>query len=386
MTQKITLRTLQATEFRSPQNELITNAIVSASELLDRHFLKFGLAPNLRVAKNKSTVITSILSRIESEKSIHIDSPIRLSCRESRIIRGQLEVVVDPDLDGVMDGGHRCRALELASLKGMCLDNVTIQLHVFSGLEKQDLRIKAIQSNTSSSVSARSRQYFSGVYDELIERIDMSKYPACFWRDGESPDATGIFCQGLHIIMLLSWVSPDMYDRSGAGQSPHARAKNPGVKNQRNTLSMSSIVKVAHLFDDIFAIEKSVINALLLNPTFTSFVRMNPSVGRRVTFQYPSKLLDGTEIQARLPGAIAGPVIYPVRKMLTRDHQWQHPTKLWVSKWTRHAVPKYIKQLQRLGAEDIALGNLLVSTPILWRYMDTLFNKWRDDQRIADIY
>ena len=385
MNQKITLRTLQATEFRSPLGQLITNAILPASELIERRCLKFKLTPNLRVANAKTAVISGILNRIESEKTIHIDSPIQLSCRESRIDGEQVELVIDPTLDGVMDGGHRCRALELASVKGLDLKSVTVQIQIFAGLQQQELRTKAIQSNTSRSVSARSRQYFSGAYDDLIAAIDMSKYPACFWRDGEAPDATGIFCQGPHIFSLLSWISPDMYPRSGRGTSPHSRAKNPGVGNEKNTFSMPSILKVAHLFDDVFFVEKKAINNLLSNSNFVLFMRMSP--GRHgASFRYPSKLLDGSEIHARLPGAIAGPVIYPIRKMLTRDYQWQYPTKTWMGQWIRHSVSEYIKLLQRLGAEEITLGTLLQSTPVLWREMDSLFNEWRDRQRIADLY
>lgn len=385
MTQSVSLKTLQLSEFRSPQGELIVSAIIPASELVERRALKFGYSPNLRVAKNKSAVISAILNRIETEGAFHIDSSILLSCRNSRVLNGLIEMDIDPEIDGIMDGGHRCRALEVAAVQGRELDKVTVQVQIFSGLERQALREKAIQANTSRSVSARSRQYFSGVFDSLIEKIDMSKYPACFWRDGEAPDATGIFCQGTHIFVLLAWISPDIYDRSGHGASPHSRAKTLGLGNEKNTFSIPQAVKVAHLFDDVFVMEKAIINGLLSNQKFVSFIRMTPSVGR-VSFQYASKLLDGTEIQARLPGGIAGPVIYPTRKMLGRDYQWQQAPSLWAAKWIRHAVPKYIRKLQQLGAEEFSLSDLLASSPIVWRHMDTMFDKWRNEQGIPDLY
>lgn len=388
MTQHITLKTVQASEFRSSQGELITTAIIPASELIERRSLKFSLSPNLRVPNQRkpSSIVTGILDRIESEKSLHIDSPILLSCRKSRLLPGQLSIVVDPDVDGIMDGGHRCRAFELASLKGLNLDQVTVQVQVYSGLDQKNLKNKAIQSNTSRSVSARSRQYFSGVYDELIAKIDMSKYPACFWRDGESPDATGIFCQGLHIIMLLSWISPDIYKRSGIGAIPNGRAKNPGIGNEKNTCSVSHLLKVAHLFDDVFSFEKRTINSLLNDTRFTSLVRMNPTLGQRISFQYPVKLLDGSEIMGRLPAAIAGPVIYPLRKMLSRDYQWQYPVKTWATKWNTYIVPKYIGELERFGASELSLGALVAGSPLLWKNMDALFNEWRDKQGFKDLY
>lgn len=385
MAQHITLETLQSSHFRSPKGELIVNAIVKASQFVDRRELRFGFAPNLRVAKKKSAVIGSILDRIESEKTFHIASPLLISCRKSEILNGRIELEVNPEIDGIMDGGHRCRAFEMAAIKGLPLDGVTVQVQIFPGLGQQALRNKAIQANTNRSVSARSRQYFSGMFDELIEKIDMTKYPACFWRDGESPDATGIFCQGTHILLLLAWVSPDIHDRSGHGASPHSRAKTLGLGNEKNTLSIPTVIKVAHLFDDVFAIEKAVINALLRNQKFVSFVRMTPSTGR-ISFQYSSKLLDGSEIHARMPGAIAGPVIYPVRKMLGRNYQWQHPASQWMAKWVRHAVPQYIKKLQQLGAEEFSLSDLLSSSPNVWRHMDTLFDKWRNGQGIPDLY
>lgn len=385
MTQSISLKTLQSSEFRSPQGELIVNAIIPASELVERRALKFGYGPNLRVAKNKSAVISAILKRIQDEGAFHIDSSILLSCRNSRVLNGRIEMDVDPEMDGIMDGGHRCRAFEMAAIQGCELDKVTVQVQIFSGLERQALREKAIQANTSRSVSARSRQYFAGVFDELIEKIDMSKYPACFWRDGEAPDAAGIFCQGTHIFVLLAWISPDIYDRSGHGASPHSRAKTLGLGNEKNTFSIPQVVKVAHLFDDVFVMEKAIINGLLSNPKFISFIRMTPSVGR-VSFQYASKLLDGTEIQARLPGGIAGPVIYPTRKMLGRDYKWQQVPSLWAAKWIRHAVPKYVAKLKQVGAEEFSLSDLLASSPTVWRHMDTLFDKWRNEQGIPDLY
>jgi hypothetical protein len=385
MTQKITLRTIQASEFSSPQGELITNAILFAPELIDRRSLRFGFAPNLRVPRKTSAVINGIVKRIEEEKHLHIDSPIKLSCRHSKVTNGGklIEVTIDPDQDGVMDGGHRCKAFELAATKGLDLSKVTVQVQFFAGLNSHERREKALHANISRSVSSRSRHFFSGAFDELIEKIDMSKYPACFWRDGEEPDGHGILCQGLHVISILSWLNIKMYDRHGSWtSSPHSRAKSIGLGNEKNTLSLKDTFNLAHLFDDAFKMEKETILRLLKDEDFTTLSQITP---RSRFSSYPSMLLDGTEIDVRLPGAIAGPVIFPARKMLDRENQWQYPTNTWLMKWVSCAASAYIREIKMItGKANISIGQSIQISPLIWQKMDAHFGRFRDKHNLPD--
>lgn len=125
---------------------------------------------NVRRA-NSNHVVKKILRDIETGIAVvgtfSIPDPLQVACTKFvQLSSNKIDLhFSDPSASGLLNGGHRIRALEAAKMNGINLSQVWVTLIVYVGLTREEARKKAIDLNTVQAPTKVDLQNYNGAFD-----------------------------------------------------------------------------------------------------------------------------------------------------------------------------------------------------------------------------
>jgi hypothetical protein len=334
------------------------------------------LTSNVRNPKNNK-VVQSILQSFSTNLYYEIPSALILSAESAEFVDNKLSLVFGVS-GGLLDGGHRLLACDIARIRNYDIKNLYLKFLVYVGHSEEDMRNMAIAVNTSTNPTQQAMNNLSGRYDWIKPHLKRYKIA---YKQNDLNVPQDVHCSIGRVIDLLYLLSPQY--------NPYSRELVRGKSNRHPIRIFRANAKqnkefglkiweedYTHLLSDVVDLQIAICCELDMYHK----LRVLPNASSPKDVRNLTHLPNGQILSIKLPKMYLYPIFSAFRAAMVKNRPFWIKDEIYFadSVFARTAIKKMISRYIELLGQKKFLGKkqeTIVETESLWDEMYQIVEK-----------